>query len=695
MPDTPAALAKSTSATPVRAIRTPLSTRVALSLPPASQTYEPHVKAALRHRLLYHIFAPSFLVSWLLVTIWSVWMQGGLSGLGLGGFLSAPLSPWTLSFAAVFWCLGVVPVVVVRKNYLTVTPTASLSPSTVFQSTLTKTSTPPALLAYLCSSTLVTFMYIFMTYVYGSSSSEDRHLSFFVKSKKHPYYLNGRVLYLISSQMVISAAYFFRNALLDRFVVHWTELSTTTNPVQARTVRLAQLLTMLVTVGIFSGLCVAGHTLLFGLARSIALPVVFRIPIVSRFLRPFMAHFLRGRFTLTLLARHWSLITRTFYLGITTLAGWEFAESAFDEAVSVSHHTGAPTHILVSGTTTADAYYKHFAYSELRELACDESPSGSARRTELFADQKYNPSLWATLAREALLILGRDYQLLLRKGQPEIPAPAPPPPPAQAKPPLPAQPIQIIRGPVLKASPSSPLRNALDTIASDGALPAAVSSTAEAAHLPELFRSVLHTDTAAQTAVATLRKKEEDVKGLVQRTHNRWRDALAAFAEDGLPKGVLEAVTEVRGWWSRERVHKRVEASLPNRQLDVLVVDVLSAFVCASLAEDQYGVVQRDIPKILEALLSFLQAVEDYQAEVNAMYTPPSQEEFANLSPKEIVQKDILAMEVARASETLSEASDALKDGVVHIVRTFGDKLTAFKFPPRTARKLQGFVDYS
>lgn len=154
-----------------------------------------------------------------------------------------------------------------------------------------------------------------------------------------------------------------------------------------------------------------------------------------------------------------------------------------------------------------------------------------------------------------------------------LPAPAPPLPPPVSKLPLPATPAQLIRGPVLKASPSSPLRNALDTIASDGALPAAVASTAEAAHLPELFRSVLHTDAAAQTAVATLRKKEEVVKGLVQRTRTRWRDALAALVEDGLPKGMLEATMEVREWWTRERVHKRVEASLPNRQLDVLVID--------------------------------------------------------------------------------------------------------------------------
>ena len=37
----------------------------------------------------------------------------------------------------------------------------------------------------------------------------------------------------------------------------------------------------------------------------------------------------------------------------------------------------------------------------------------------------------------------------------------------------------------------------------------------------------------------------------------------------------------------------------------------------------------------------------------------------------------------------------AIKEGVVQIVRTFGEKLSAFRFPPRVAKKLQGFVDYN
>lgn len=84
----------------------------------------------------------------------------------------------------------------------------------------------------------------------------------------------------------------------------------------------------------------------------------------------------------------------------------------------------------------------------------------------------------------------------------------------------------------------------------------------------------------------------------------------------------------------------------------------LCALVCASLTEDRYGVVQRDIPRILEALLSFLAAVEDYQRELAAQYPMPSPEEMAGLSPREAAEKQELADDVARAGDALSEVAD-------------------------------------
>lgn len=85
---------------------------------------------------------------------------------------------------------------------------------------------------------------------------------------------------------------------------------------------------------------------------------------------------------------------------------------------------------------------------------------------------------------------------------------------------------------------------------------------------------------------------------------------------------------------------------------------MLCRLICASLTEDRYGVVQRDIPKIIEALLSFLTALEDYQAELNAKYTLPGPDKLKELPIKEVAERETLAMEAARASEVLSVVSD-------------------------------------
>jgi hypothetical protein len=86
--------------------------------------------------------------------------------------------------------------------------------------------------------------------------------------------------------------------------------------------------------------------------------------------------------------------------------------------VNVANTTADTALTLVSGIKSNDVYFKHFAYAELQQFASDESATGSSKRSALFADQKYNPSLWSTLVREALLALGQDYQLFLRRGAP-------------------------------------------------------------------------------------------------------------------------------------------------------------------------------------------------------------------------------------------------------------------------------------
>jgi len=107
---------------------------------------------------------------------------------------------------------------------------------------------------------------------------------------------------------------------------------------------------------------------------------------------------------------------------------------------------------------------------------------------------------------------------------------------------------------------------------------------------------------------------------------------------------------------------------------------VLTHLTCASLTEDRYGVVQRDIPRILEALLSFLSTIEDYQAEIDAKYKLPADEELSGtgMSTKDIEARVLIRMEVVKAGEALSDLAG-------------GMSLTSLSCPPLHSAHMSGY----
>ena len=68
--------------------------------------------------------------------------------------------------------------------------------------------------------------------------------------------------------------------------------------------------------------------------------------------------------------------------------------------------------------------------------------------------------------------------------------------------------------------------------------------------------------------------------------------------------------------------------------------------------EDQYGIVQRDIPKILEVFTSFLSAIEEYQLQITSLIKPPS------TSQKEQEAQNLVAIEVEKAQGILGDMAD-------------------------------------
>jgi hypothetical protein len=94
-----------------------------------------------------------------------------------------------------------------------------------------------------------------------------------------------------------------------------------------------RVVTVSATAFAFTTATFAAYILAFGLVRAVALPILFQIPLVSRLFRPFLGHFLRGRWSLVYLWRNRQLVWHAFLLGLTTVGGWEFAESLFDSKV--------------------------------------------------------------------------------------------------------------------------------------------------------------------------------------------------------------------------------------------------------------------------------------------------------------------------------------------------------------------------
>jgi len=88
---------------------------------------------------------------------------------------------------------------------------------------------------------------------------------------------------------------------------------------------------------IFTTLSIASASVFTGLARF-SLPVFFKVPLLSMLLRPFVAHFLKGSWTVTLPLYHAKLLFRAWFLSFSTFMIWETADDLFENVVAEVCH---------------------------------------------------------------------------------------------------------------------------------------------------------------------------------------------------------------------------------------------------------------------------------------------------------------------------------------------------------------------
>ncbi|KAG8703280.1 hypothetical protein FRC09_004258 [Ceratobasidium sp. 395] len=470
-------------------------------------------------------------------------------------------------------------------------------------------------------------------------------LSLFTGSHRHPWSLNERHLMLVLGNSLLGLVYSSWNAVKGRNPSWLRRFGGLTQRAQAATRDSAA----------WSCRFALGYWISFGI-----LYFLLRVPFWGSF--NFVFGFATGPFLhfVTRPGAYWQLLSLTLYfrmfvLQFSSLMMWDIAGALFEinasQVIHLSQFREDPNASLIAGLQSKNDYFKYFAFAELANVVTNRQP----RRVGLFSDLKANPTAWEQVCRECLLLLGKDYSTVTNRNTPSAAAPAPAPAPLAL-----TKPSQISKDSVYKATPATS-SGPLDTFV--GAANAVATVVPTNLSVPAIFLSSSHPQPTTSipiprpSSLQGWKLPKLDLSGMVNM----------------LPPNV--AFWLRRGWVTLfvERETAKLEALLPNRAADVWAIEALSVLVTHSLQEDPYGRVQRDIPRVLEALISYLGALEQLIEEANVSPTPNTEDVI-----KKVVQP----------------VANALREGIRMIVLEFGPRLTAFTFPPRIAKRLQTMVDY-
>lgn len=123
-----------------------------------------------------------------------------------------------------------------------------------------------------------------------------------------------------------------------------------------------------------------------------------------------------------------------------------------------------------------------------------------------------------------------------------------------------------------------------------------------------------------------------------------------------------------------EQIDSKARHVLSKGQPIVWAVDAISSLAVASLTEDAYGIAQKDLPAIIEALLSIKQALDKLQKMNMLMRKPVSNDKILR--------------------QCLTSLRSATRRSLYRIVTTFKDFIDDLGLAPGTVDQLQPFFVY-
>ncbi|KAL7267236.1 hypothetical protein RUND412_010183 [Rhizina undulata] len=534
-----------------------------------------------------------------------------------------PLS-WTGLKCFILFNFSAFPVLVMRIAQLHVGSRANPSAFHTFRKSVGSFSTYMVIFAYILASIVFIILYL--------SASTSNDLKFIIEGKSYERpRLNERYLYLAYFAVYTGCAQGVLHIIHDRGKV---EIDKKAGP--------------------FKELMRQRAPFIFANAFFLSLLSGVTAPLIYLAVRPMI-----WTCTLNLARRvYWlnrssaipsfpvgpTLFFRSVWVSMLLGLLWETTHTAFSvyftqeplkDGKPVSEKSPDPNGTLITGLKASKApLTQSMAFWELKFI----SKNLPNRRRSIFTDVDRKPvNVWEQILKECLhLLMEVDLKLEeVKKPAPSAKEPSTPQPPVDLSPSSPP-PIPISQQNVLLTSPNSGGRKFIESVQSkDGTTP----------NLQLMKRLQIQAPTIAEAEASV---------------SENFKAKLEPFLATGY------------GEFFRKTIQRTTSSILPNVQLQKDAVVALSQLICASLTEDEYGVVQNHVPAILQSFCATLNALEAYA------HDPPVH--WTDVYAKQM--KDRL---VLREPAVLIKA---LKASLRDIAKTFAPYLKDMVISPEVRKKL-------
>ncbi|TIC75332.1 hypothetical protein E3Q00_01082 [Wallemia mellicola] len=413
--------------------------------------------------------------------------------------------------------------------------------------------------------------YAFSAIAYGavyisclSAYEDEAGFTPFTSHIRRGWQFNERFIFLFLNAALLGAVYALRQLWNDRFVTRFpsnlsSSISSRAQSHLKRNVPMAMKFALIVVLTVLSSYLLTKKSIY----RTVA----------SLSLATFRPHLF------TLLRQNnvtFGLVLRTTVFALGLVSSWEVTNTLFDiysvHPIIISKIAPNPTDCLISGMQSTDFYYKYFAYLEFVKVFS----SSQERRQEVYKDIHRKPSSWDKILSVAVQELVEGRTKVLTKGVPTNKTPT-----------------------VVNSTPDATTS----------------SSKLRVVDNQEIFKR--NPKSTVDNFIADV-QVDKKASMFSKQTENVPADQGIGFDKILSPEIVKTLKNSIYGN-EESNVNAKIRLLAPDIKLVSLCSLGLAYLGAASIQEDEFGLIQHNIPQVIHEVTSTLLTYEELQIDLEKL----------------------------------------------------------------------------